>query len=423
MPVDAPPKPPAFFKWWVCVLLLLASTLNYMDRQALSQTSERITDYFGIDEEEFSWLEGAFNGAFALSVLGIGYLADRGNIRLIYPALVVLWSLAGFASGLAESYGFLFACRFALGLFESGNIPCGVLTVKRILKPEERTLGNGMFQSGTALGAIITPLVVFLCLEAVGRDAIGITWQLPFRVVGAAGLIWAALWLVTVRKHHVQAPVPTSPAPAGDTYWSIFRDRRFWIALVVVMAINAPWRSYGFWLPKLLRRERGYSEDAMLFLSPGFFAAADLGALAVGFMVLRLGRGGMPLSRARLICFTACSLITTLSIVTALIPTGPLLIGALYLQGFGALGMFPIYYALSQEISSKHQGKVTGTLSCLNAFYLAALFPAQGFLIKQLNSYALALGLVGLFPLVGLVALALFWKSGADDPARASRSA
>src|SRR3954462_1719394 len=111
MPAPAPAQSPAYLKWWVCALLLLATTLNYMDRQALSQTAVRISRYFDLTNAEFGLLEGAFNAAFGLGALALGWLADRGSIRLLYPAVVVLWSLAGFA----ESFGVLLACRFALG--------------------------------------------------------------------------------------------------------------------------------------------------------------------------------------------------------------------------------------------------------------------------------------------------------------------
>jgi ACS family hexuronate transporter-like MFS transporter len=82
----------------------------------------------------------------------------------------------------------------------------------------------------------------------------------------------------------------------------------------------------------------------------------------------------------------------------------------LFLLGFGALGLFPIYFALSQEISARHQGKVTGTLSFLNAVYLAGYMPLQGRLIDYFGSFSLVLGVTGLFPLIGLLALALAWR-------------
>lgn len=108
---------------------------------------------------------------------------------------------------------------------------------------------------------------------------------------------------------------------------------------------------------------------------------------------------------------------TAASVVAAALPRGPTLAAALFVVGFGALGLFPIYYALSQEISARHQGKVTGTLSCLNAAYLALWFPVQGRLIDWLGSFSVALGVAGLFPVIGLVALAVGWPDRDNEPA------
>lgn len=363
----------------------------------------------GLNKKQLGKLESRFNFGFAAGALLFGWMADRGNIRLLYPTVVVLWSLAGFAAGFAESFKVLLACRIALGLFEAGNIPCGVLTVKRLLRPEERTLGNGMFQSGTALGAIIMPQVVLLCLVAVERaEGVGTGWQIPFRVVGATGLLWAAAWLLIVRPDHIRRP-PDASHPPGDTYWAIFRNRRFWVCLAVVLSINSAWRSFGYWLPIYLKQEKQYDRVAMAFLSSGFFVAADLGTIAVGAVVLRLHRRGVSLPRARLLCYAGCAGLATLSVVTAFLPKGPSLVVVLLLVGFGALGLFPIYYSLSQEVSARHQGKVTGALSFLNAMYLFVYFDAQGEMIHHLGSFALVLGVTGLFPLVGLVTLAWGW--------------
>jgi ACS family hexuronate transporter-like MFS transporter len=148
----------------------------------------------------------------------------------------------------------------------------------------------------------------------------------------------------------------------------------------------------------------------MAWLTSGFFLSADLGSIAVGLAVLRFARGGMTLSRARLLCYIGCAGLTALSLVAALLPKGVGLVFVLLLLGFGALGLFPIYYAISQEISVQHQGKVTGTLSFLNALYLAAYIPTQGKLADLFGSFAIPLGLAGLIPLVGLVALAFFWE-------------
>jgi ACS family hexuronate transporter-like MFS transporter len=278
-----------------------------------------------------------------------------------------------------------------------------------------------MYQSGSALGAIVTPLIVLLCLNVVERMGTAdraLAWQLPFRVVGAAGLLWALAWFLIVRSEHVRPPTNVAHAET-DTYRAVFRNRRFWVCLAVVVSINSAWRSLGVWLPSFLRGEpemdgKAYTREATQLLSSGFFAAADLGSIAVGLVILRLARRGMPLSRARLVCYAGCAGLTLLSVVAAVLPKGPALVAALFGLGFGALGLFPIYYALSQEVSERHQGKVTGTLSFLNAVYLAGFVTFQGWLIERLQSYSIVLGVTGLFPLVGLVALWIGWKDAAE---------
>lgn len=412
---DEPTTSPSF-KWWICGLLLLATTLNYMDRQALSQTGPQIKAHFGLSNEQFGLIEGAFNAAFAIGALALGAIVDRGNVRWIYPLVAIAWSMAGFVAGLSTSFVMLLLCRFWLGLFEAGNWPCGIVTIKRVLKPEERTLGNGMFQSGTALGAILTPLVVLACAAVVaawGAENESISWRLPFWVVGSAGVIWAVIWLLLVKSHHVRPKEAVSARV--DSYWSIWKDRRFWVLIVVIVAINSTWRTFGFWLPTFLQEGRGYSKTNTAYISSAFFLFADFGSIAVGAATLRLFRRGYSLPVARMICYAVCASLTTLSVAAVTVPAGWMLIAVLFAMAFGALGLFPIYFALSQEISAKHQGKVTGTLGCINAIYLAVLFPLQGKLIDRFGSFDISLGAAGLVPLLGLAALYFGWRSPTNE--------
>src|SRR4051812_37110244 len=137
MSAPPPPRPPPPVKWWGCVLLFLARTPHFIKRPGPRPTAPPVQRYLSKNQKEPWLLEGAFNAAFAVGAILVGWAVDRGNIRLIYPAIVILWSLAGFAAGFAEQFWVLLVCRFALGLFEAGNIPCGVLTVKRVLAPAE----------------------------------------------------------------------------------------------------------------------------------------------------------------------------------------------------------------------------------------------------------------------------------------------
>src|SRR5438477_9472879 len=91
------------WKWWVCGLLLLASAINYMDRQTLANASVRITTQFHLSQEQYGNIELVFGWAFAVGSLAFGVISDRVAVRWLYPTILVLWSAAGFATGLVNN--------------------------------------------------------------------------------------------------------------------------------------------------------------------------------------------------------------------------------------------------------------------------------------------------------------------------------
>jgi len=382
-----------------------------MDRQALSQTANEIRQDFSLDAQQYSYLGGLFNVGFGIGALLFGYLVDRGNLRWIYAGLVLAWSAVGFATGFVTLFWQLLVCRLLLGVFEAGNWPCGIMTVKRVLKPAERSLGNGMFQSGTALGAILIPLVVVACYNS-SDPGDPRWWQLPFRIIGVLGVVWVGLWLWLVKSDRI-APVPPSKTDllAQDSYWDLWTDHRFYVMIVVIVGVNVPWRTCGEWLPQFLRKEKGYSTESVQYISSAFYLAADAGSICSGLLTLWLIRRGSTLYAGRMISFVVCAALTLLLLVAVVLPKGWLLIVVLLLIAFGTLGSFSTYFAFSQDISAKHQGKVTGTLGMLNSICMGGLVVFQGWMIKNTDeSYAVAIGMTAFAPLVAVLAIALFWK-------------
>ena len=133
---------PSSWKWLVTGLLLAATMINYMDRQTLANLAVRITDAFGLNNEQYGNLEFAFGWAFATGSLLFGYLVDRVSVRWLYPVVLLGWSAARALTGLARTYEELMACRVILGLFEAGHWPCALVTTQRLLSRQQRTLGN-----------------------------------------------------------------------------------------------------------------------------------------------------------------------------------------------------------------------------------------------------------------------------------------
>jgi ACS family hexuronate transporter-like MFS transporter len=417
-----PATRPHGWAWWICGLLMLATVVNYMDRQALSVTARRIKSELALTNEDYGWLETGYGIAFAVGQTLLGILADRVNVRWFYPLLLALWSLVGFATGLMHTFVGLLCCRVLLGLFEGGNWPCGLKTIQHLLPPAERALGSGILQSGGALGAMLTPLVVGLLLS----DELG-SWRLPFQVIGAAGLSWVVLWLASVRNADLRLPADdvnrTTDVCHGlegdeSSFWRILFSARFAVVLCVSVCVNLCWHMLRVWLPLFLQEGRGYPETTMLGFNAAYFVAADIGCLATGAIALGLVRRGLSLPRARSIVYLGCCLLAACATLAAFLPAGPALLAVLLLAGFGSLGLFPFFYALSQELGVRHQGKIIGVLGTLAWVALSVFHPLFGRYIDATGSFDVGLALIGWLPLVSWVVLWRFWPGSRDSTGR-----
>ncbi len=428
---STPTARPAHWKWLVCGLLLFASMLLYMDRQTLPNVATRVTTEFKLKQEQYGDVEMYFGYAFAVGAFLWGCVADKWSVRWLYPALVLAWSAMGFLTGLVKDYEGLLLCRTLLGFFEAGHWPCALKTTQRLLAREERTMGNSVLQSGASIGAIITPLVMTFMLA--GRTEPGV-WRQPFLVIGAVGVLWVVGWFallkerdfVTSEDSTLRTPHSAVSSEAatgrGDSFFAVFSDRRFWALVVVVAAINICWQIVRAWLPKFLIEGKGYLEADALRFNSLYYIATDIGCLAAGAAALWLVKRGWEVHRSRVTVFGVCALLTSLTGLAAVLPRGWALLGVLLVVAAASLGLFPCYYSFSQELSTKHQGKVTGILGTVA---WATSSPCQKFfgrLADQTGSFNEGIALAGLTPLIGYVALMLLWREPKPVAAEASVS-
>ena len=400
----------------MCALLLGASTINYMDRQTLANASVRITREFQLSQEQYGNLELAFGWAFAAGSLVFGWLADKLPLRWLYPVVLLLWSLVGFSTGLIHGYSGLLVCRSLLGLFEAGHWPCAIKTTQRLLESKDRAMGNSVLQSGTSIGAVVTPLVMnWLMTDEAG------SWRLSFQAIGVGGLIWILFWLALVRRDDLGkfpsgAANAIVPASSG-TFWSVMFARRFLIVLVTISLINTSWQLLRAWLPKFLIEGRGYLESDALNFNALFYVATDVGCLGAGAASLWLHRRSLSVHVARVAVFFVCAVLTALAGLAVLLPRGWLLLGLLLLVGAGALGLFPCYHALTQELSPLHQGKVTG-LAGVVAWAVGS--PAHHFfgrLIDRTGSFNWGFAIAGAMPFAAFLFLWAFWNGSKQGQA------
>jgi len=417
-----------WWPWAICGILLVATLLNYMDRQALAVTLPALKVQFNLAEGRVGMVEGCFGYAFAFGAIFFGLIADRTGPRFLYPIVLGGWSLAGIATALAgqtwltsmlESpddpvgtgvFRWLLICRVALGFFEAGHWPCALLTVRAILNERDRTLGNGILQSGASIGAVIVPFDV----EA--AEWAGQSWEFPFWSIGIVGLLWIPAWFALVTGRDLSTPKVDS----GDNLESNrmsgsasqqLRDltQRLIVLAIMIATLNVSWQFLRAWLALFLQDHHHYSKEATRGLMAGYFIAADVGCILSGVLVKRLVSAGWQVHRSRLLGYFVFSMLTACGALVPYAGNGWLMNLLLFTAGAGILGLHPYYYALTQEISHKYMGTFSGFLAAGGWIVSATTSIYIGRQIEASKSYELGLLIVGFAPMIGFVVLFLLW--------------
>jgi ACS family hexuronate transporter-like MFS transporter len=288
-------------------------------------------------------------------------------------------------------------------------------TIQLLLEPRQRTLGNSLLQSGTALGAILASPAIGLLT---GGDPM--KWRTPFLVIGAGGCVWVLFWLMSIRPRDLRAAaearafsdVKITPDSLGpkQTFLQSILSWKFLALAVMVVCINLNWHLFRVWLPKFLQSARDYSFDDMLVFQTFYYVAADVGALTAGAVSGWLVHRGLTVYGGRMVVFAVCSALTTLASIAIFLPSGPLLLGTILLVGFGGLGCFTAFYSMTQDLSHEHQGKISGSLSTITWLTTAPFHKAFGRYLDQTHDYETVFATVGWLPMLSFVVTVLLWN-------------
>jgi MFS transporter, ACS family, hexuronate transporter len=204
-------------RWVIGVLLLLASILNYVDRQALSILAPTIQKELHITDGQYANIISAFLVAYTLAFLLSGRIADLLGTRVGLALFVGWWSLANALTGLARGAFSMGVCRFFLGLGEAGGYTASPKVVAEWFPPKERGIAVGLYSVGGAVGATIAPLLVVGLASRFG-------WQSVFVVTGLMGFVFVAVWLLLFRplqahpwlQEKERAHILADRPPAGE---------------------------------------------------------------------------------------------------------------------------------------------------------------------------------------------------------------
>ena len=292
-------------RWYICGLLFLATTINYLDRQATGVLNPILRKEIGWDDAGFGWGVFSFQLAYAIRCPISGRLLDLFGVRRGLFWAVIVWSIAAMAHALARSTLGFAAARFALGIGEAANFPASIKAIAEWFPKHERALATGIFNSGTNVGVMLSPVIVWLALRW--------HWQAAFVVTGLTGLVWLFLWQwlyrspqehprLTAEERALILKDADPEVPAARVPWtSILRYRQAWAVLLGKALTDPVWWFYLFWLPSYLNTQRGVSAltaSVMLFYP---YLAADFGSIGGGWLSGFLIKRGWPVGSARLL--------------------------------------------------------------------------------------------------------------------------
>ena len=313
-----------YFRWVICALLFLATTINYIDRQILSILAPTLQREIGWNEIEYSTLVTSFQCAYAIGLLSFGWLIDKIGTRVGLLLAVGAWSLASMSHGFATTV-IGFACaRFALGLAEAGNFPASIKTVSEWFPAKERAFAIGIFNSGANIGAIITPLLVPWIALTWG-------WQVAFICSGVIGIAWVLLALPYfhapqnsryVSHKDIEALLLEAPSHSKQRTWREVATRKETWAFAIAKFLTDPiWWFFLYWTPKYLGSRFGVELAGLAGPLVLIYVMADFGSIAGGWASARLISRGVEPIAARQRVMLWCALSTLLVILAAQTPS------------------------------------------------------------------------------------------------------
>ena len=293
------------WRWWMCLLLFVATTVNYLDRQVLSLTwKDFIAPEFHWTDSDYGTITGFFSIFYAVACLFAGKFVDWMGTKKGYLWAIGIWSfgaclhaVCGWATMHIEGYASLEAmrvveygteaaiaiatvsvwlflvCRAILALGEAGNFPAAIKVTAEYFPKKDRAFATSLFNAGASVGALVAPLSIPVLASAWG-------WEMAFIIIGALGFVWMFFWIFMYDKPRESRFVNQAELdymlqdeagqPAGVQkeekaektipFWQCFTYRQTWSFIVGKFFTDGVWWFYLFWAPAYFS-ECGYSME------------------------------------------------------------------------------------------------------------------------------------------------------------------
>lgn len=401
-PASIEANPPAqtragVYRWIICALLFFATTVNYIDRQTISVLAPDLQKALHWNEVDYGNIIAAFQIMYAIGQVLTGFVVDRIGTFAGFAIFVAIWSIAAVGHATARSAFQFGVMRALLGLGESGNFPTCIKTVAEWFPRQLRALATGLFNSGSNIGAIITPLVVPVIFLSYG-------WQAAFIATGLLGFAWLIAWLVVyplcarrgglVKVGETRVRVPWLPLLGKPQTWAI---------IVGKFLTDPVWWFYLFWLPKFLNSTYGLTIDKIGPPLVVIYLASDAGSILGGAFSSYLLKKGWSVNAARKTAMLTCALCVVPTIFASQASNQWVAVALISLATAAHQGWSANLFTLSSDLFPQPAvGSVMGLAGGAGACGGLFIATFAGFILQSTHSY------VPLFLIAGTAYLVAF---------------
>ena len=402
-------------RWFLVGFLVLGGVVNYLDRSTLSVANTTIAQEFGLNALQMGLLLSAFSWPYAIANLPAGFLVDKFGPKKMFAFAAGAWSLVSMVTAAANSFGFLYAARVALGIAESPFFTSALKVNERWFNKSERALPVSLVNTGSQIAnAIAPPLLTFLLLT--------MSWRGMFIIVGAFGIVIALVWLRIYRDPTLkeQSMIKGAEAEARvvatveQVAWGqLFKHRNTWFMVLGAFGIFYTVWVYLTWLPSYLQTARGFSLADSGWLASLPFLCGIVGVVFGGWLSSRLVQRGVGTVRARKIPIVGGALLAAASVLPVAYVDNTALAVALLSVGYFA-SQVPIgcLWTLASDIAPSNQVASLGAIQNFGGFMGAAVAPVVtgAILTATDGNYTLVFLIGGVLLLVGALSYGLFVK-------------
>lgn len=389
----------ANFRWCIVTLVALATVINYIDRGALGFLWPEISEDLGLTKTDYAIILNVFTFAYAFGQTLFGKIFDWIGTRLGFVLSITVWSAATMLHALATGLGSFAVFRGLLGVSEAGNWPGATKANAEWFPIKERALAQGIFNSGAAIGGIISaPFIAYLF---VFLDS----WQATFIAVGAIGFLWLIPWLILYKSGPDQHPWLSSAerdyiltgqrnqetneaATYAPSSVEILSRRESWGVILASFFLDPIWWLFVGWLPLYLAETYGFGVKEIGFYAWVPYVGAMFGAWFGGLLAQNRIKSGWTVNKTRKFVIGIGGLIMLVSLLMTIKAATPL---------FAVLLMAAILFGFQTAVgniqtlpSDFYSGKSVGSLAGFAGTAAKLAVVGLNFLIPVItvNSYA-----------------------------------